>query len=700
MIVEKVERKVITSCDAVQRRFRIDAGGLVNILSILRKNMYANPTRIIVQEYASNARDAHVEAGIPSKPIQITCPTSISPYLKIRDFGIGITPERIDDVFVAYGASTKRHTNEMVGGWGLGAKSAFSYCDAFEVTTIYNGIKYIYAPHIDESDIGEMPLIVAEETDEPSGTLISIPIKDEDIYSVNNAIAFVTENWAVRPELVGSVNYSNRKVYFSESNWALMEKSYSWQTNDILYCVEGIPYTFDIPNGDERFASELKELAKCPFVVKLKTGDVTIASNREALVSDDKTISKIHAILSEINDHFRNHVMESIEKCDTLKEMFEMRAMYNRLRLDHMIRSFVWNGITVTGAHLTIPADVGVVHKIKVTKRGSEVGRGFALKTSSTGEHVDFSDPVNQFIFTTTVEEGKSYNKNQLLNAMLTDRSLMECQLIVLKVPENDPILEEIGFKYFDKISLSEYPTKNIWRAKKFGILPKYEYYEFSGPSSTPTDNWTRKTGEVCDLEEGIYFPLYRGKIDLDREFFSTFTKSCSMAIYGIPSKSMDDAEDNPNLIDYKLYLEFYCDKLIRYILENEEDAAIVCGKKDHTFENTFGRIAKFSNNLSPDHLISIWKSTSQKFSKNKLDDIKTAVHRYNYFAPYIGRAEYKPANSLKNMHDLIVETYPMLTMYESGKSYNYNGKEDHFYTAVSSYVDMVDTQIALESEK
>ena len=84
MIVEQVERKVITSYNAIQRRFRIDEAGFVNILSILRKNMYANPTRIIVQEYANNARDAHAEAGIAERPIQITCPTSISPKLTLK----------------------------------------------------------------------------------------------------------------------------------------------------------------------------------------------------------------------------------------------------------------------------------------------------------------------------------------------------------------------------------------------------------------------------------------------------------------------------------------------------------------------------------------------------------------------------------------------------------------------------------------
>ena len=699
MIVEQVERKVVTSIDMMSRRFRIDESGLVNILTILRKNMYANPTRIIVQEYANNARDAHVEAGIPERPIQITCPTSISPYLRIRDFGKGISPDQIDNVFVSYGASTKRHTNNLVGGFGLGAKSAFSYCDAFEVTTIHEGVKYIYSPYIDASDIGEMPLISVEETDEESGTLISIHIKDEDIYAVNNAITLVTEYWNIRPKLIGNLNYSNRKVYFREDNWALMEKSYSWYNDEIIYAVEGIPYTFKIPSGDDRFTEELKELAKCTFLVKLKTGDVTIASNREALVSDEKTLNKIHEILLEINDHFRSHVMESIENCDSLGEMFEMRAMYNRLRLDHMIRNFVWKGIQISGAHLSIPADVGTVHRIKLNKRGNDESRGYGIKCTATGENIDFSSQTSKFIFTTTVEEGKSYNKNQLLNAMLDDRHLTECQLIVLKVPADDPILETIGFQYFEKTSLSTYSKKNTWRAKKFGgKSPKVEYYVFTSPSDKPTLNWKRESGEVCDLEEGVYFPLQRGKIDLPKEFFSEFKQACTLPIYGIPPKSMEDAEENPNLIEYKEYLNLHCDKLSKHIEENQEDASSVYGEYNDKFHYNFDRIYNFTNKLAHDHLINKWKNISLKLDEPKMKEIKRIVNRYNLFALYLGKEKYQPTNSLKEIHELVSKTYPMLIAFEKGKYY-YEGDISHYLDTVESYINSVDAQIALKSE-
>lgn len=695
MIVEKIERPVFTSIDAERRRFRIDDEGLVNILAILRKNMYSNPTRIIVQEYANNARDAHVDADIPDRPIQITCPTSVSPYLRIRDFGKGISPEMIDSVFVAYGASTKRHTNKLIGGFGIGAKSAFSYCDAFEVTTICDGVKYTYAPHIDSSDVGEMPLISQEETDEESGTLISIHIREEDLYRVNNAIALVTEYWEVRPEIIGNVNYSNRKVYFTEDNWSLMEKSYSYQTNEILYCVDGIPYTFSIPSEDSRFHEDLKELAKCPFVVKLKTGDVTIASNREALVSDEKTLNKIYEILEDINTRFRSHVMESIAKCEKLTEMFELRTMYNRLRLDHMIKCFEWNGLQISGHHLTIPPEIGRVHRIRITKRGNEVGVGYGVKSSGDSEHIDFGerDMSTAPIFVVSVEEGRSYNKNQLLNAMLCGHTCLQCQLIILKVNTDDPCLNQYGFQYFNWIDLANYPTKNMWRPRRFGgNTARAEYYTFESVCTNAKDCWAREYGDIDDLTEGVYFPIVRGKFDVcdHRTFFLRFKDACNIPIYGIPNRSIRDAEENPNLISHTLYLETYCKKLISYLHENADIAESIVCSSSYSFKSTYGRISEFANLLPEDHIISQWKKFDDLKTDPRYANVKKALLRYDYFRHYVQLDEsFKVSEKAQKMSELVTQHYPLLAVFQEGSDSMTDN--DLLYPAVCEYVLSVD---------
>src|ERR1035437_354600 len=123
MILEKIDRPVIKSIDLQSNKYHIDDAGMPMVFSILRKNMYTTPKRIIFQEYANNARDTHVAIGTPDLPIKVYTPTAESPYLKIQDFGPGMNPDEIKNTFLSYGASTKRHTNEYIGSFGLGAKS-------------------------------------------------------------------------------------------------------------------------------------------------------------------------------------------------------------------------------------------------------------------------------------------------------------------------------------------------------------------------------------------------------------------------------------------------------------------------------------------------------------------------------------------------------------------------------------------------
>ena len=84
----------------------------VGIISDLLRKHYAHPIRTLVQEYLSNARDAQRESKNNTDKIVVNLPTKISPILKIRDFGPGLSPKRINDVFCFLGNSTKRNKSK------------------------------------------------------------------------------------------------------------------------------------------------------------------------------------------------------------------------------------------------------------------------------------------------------------------------------------------------------------------------------------------------------------------------------------------------------------------------------------------------------------------------------------------------------------------------------------------------------------
>ena len=150
MIIQQQIVNVEKSHDFEDKQFRIEQNQM-NHMIWLTINQYQYKIRTPLQEIISNARDAHREAGCPEKAIKITLPTKLDNTFKVRDYGVGITPERMDNVFTSFGASTKRNSNNEVGGFGIGAKSPLCYTDQFNVTTYVDGQFWQYIIHKNET---------------------------------------------------------------------------------------------------------------------------------------------------------------------------------------------------------------------------------------------------------------------------------------------------------------------------------------------------------------------------------------------------------------------------------------------------------------------------------------------------------------------------------------------------------------------
>src|SRR5690606_25175327 len=109
----------VNTIDPIRSRsFKIADANQAFIIEALSKNIYRDPIGTIIREYSSNAWDANKEAGV-EEPILVQLdsdPTGI--FFSVTDFGVGLSPERIDTVFVQYGESTKQKTDNEIGGFG------------------------------------------------------------------------------------------------------------------------------------------------------------------------------------------------------------------------------------------------------------------------------------------------------------------------------------------------------------------------------------------------------------------------------------------------------------------------------------------------------------------------------------------------------------------------------------------------------
>src|ERR1019366_3856120 len=124
MKLETTISNIESSANMVEQSFLIGDASI--IFDILRSKMYSNPVLAICREISCNARDAHREVNKNNTPIEIHLPNGLDPNYKIKDFGPGISPDRIENVFIRYGVSTKREDNIQTGAFGMGCKTPFS----------------------------------------------------------------------------------------------------------------------------------------------------------------------------------------------------------------------------------------------------------------------------------------------------------------------------------------------------------------------------------------------------------------------------------------------------------------------------------------------------------------------------------------------------------------------------------------------
>lgn len=298
------------------------------VVDILSK-LYAYPIRTLVQEYICNGRDAMREARTWGKlPIEITVPNTLDPVFKVRDFGVGISPDRMENIFVNYGSSTKRNTNTQTGGFGIGAKSAFSYTDSFTVTSFYNGVRYLYVAHL--GDNGGVNLVTQNNTNQPNGVEISIGVKPKDIAEFKEAVQRCVRFWSEPIKFNGSREIVQLKSSLNLSNMTVYPCS-SVESRTI-YLIDGIEYDLMEEQNVSYWKKKDLNLDDRDSIVALniENGFFKIASSRERLENNDDNRTKQNSVMLTANNAIDMIISSHINnKAKTLKEKLENKKTYS-----------------------------------------------------------------------------------------------------------------------------------------------------------------------------------------------------------------------------------------------------------------------------------------------------------------------------------------------------------------------------------
>lgn len=112
---------VVKSDDFDSLEYEVAEGQGALLFKIL--SQYSNPIGSLIRETVTNAFDSHIEADI-DKSITVRINSSnkligTQSSFEVQDYGVGLSPERVRNIYRKFLASTKRGGNKEHGAFGL-----------------------------------------------------------------------------------------------------------------------------------------------------------------------------------------------------------------------------------------------------------------------------------------------------------------------------------------------------------------------------------------------------------------------------------------------------------------------------------------------------------------------------------------------------------------------------------------------------
>lgn len=398
IIKNKIDNEPVLSNVGEVGEFRIRNSA--KAFSILSSGLYANKIRAIIREYSCNAVDSHVEAGNADTPFDIHLPNSLEPWFAVRDYGVGLDEQQVRNIFTTYFESTKTETDDLIGGLGLGSKSAFSFTDNFTIVAIKNGMKRVYTAFINDQGVPSIAPMGEEVSDEPAGVEIRFAVEDSyDFRKFYNEAQHVYKHFKLRPVVSGGIG----EFTFADPEYSDRDIIPGVHANDrgygSSYAIMGnIEYPLDIPGNMD--LGEVGHLLRCGLTIEFGIGELDIQASREGLSYIPETVAAVKAKLEAVNAVLADRVAEEVA---SVKNDWEKAYILSK-KLDSDLWAAATNKyVTDTGFALITNSRYNRTKKFQFDEKTLEkkyniVIRGFTINhgySSSTASRISLENVYN-----------------------------------------------------------------------------------------------------------------------------------------------------------------------------------------------------------------------------------------------------------------------------------------------------------------
>lgn len=327
MIINADKGNIEVLGDIREFKTSIDPKNLEFITTLLSSNLYSDPEQSFIREIVSNAWDSHVEAGTTDTPVIIRFKRGANGWeVTIRDFGTGLSPERFQEVYCNIGSSTKRESNEFIGGFGIGKYSSLACTNTVYITSYYEGTAFLYVM-VKSGNTITTNLVMEKPTDEKNGVEVTIKnIPNIDPY--RKALKYIV--FFPNVYVDGIDNKVNNTKLKRFNNFAVASESI-----DTKILLGNVLYPCNTKLLSTASRDFLRNIEFSGIVIKFNVGEISITPNRESIIYSSDTISKIEDRIMAAKAELDTMVSNKLSKdYDNLYEYYKVtsnKICYNPL---------------------------------------------------------------------------------------------------------------------------------------------------------------------------------------------------------------------------------------------------------------------------------------------------------------------------------------------------------------------------------
>ncbi len=312
-VKNRTDETTFTALDS--KEFTIQVGE--KAFDILLDGLYSNKVRAVVREICTNAADSHVSGGCADIPFDVHLPTALDSTFRVRDYGEGMSHDKVMTVYSQLFNSDKDKSNDNVGMLGLGSKSPFAYTDSFTLICRLDGRKRVYSIRRDENGIPRIDLLSDTVSDEAQGCEVSVPVRAEDRLDFATEARIVFLGFSPVPHFDAKLDLPTAIYFDTDHDFAVFNQRDLPGQSRVFIRQGCVIYPVD----DTDLIESLTAIMKFSYgiVVDVPIGTADVAASREAISVDTDTRKNLETIFTTVADAVGKDVYDRCDReCKTM----------------------------------------------------------------------------------------------------------------------------------------------------------------------------------------------------------------------------------------------------------------------------------------------------------------------------------------------------------------------------------------------